>query len=254
MRRVFDQVNETSDRVFLFNMPATWQTPASFAMYRQELERLGRFLMKWGGTLPQSTPLARAMEFYQAQRQKLRDQQPHLQNLAFFKRVQQFYQSGLVQDLDASAAVPNNGIRLALVGCPLLETHERIHAYLDEHGGRVVLDATSSGERSWPTEFNPDNLASDPALELARAYFYGISDVFRRPNTPLYDYLKEQCRSRQVQGILFWHYPWCDLWLAEVERMKTELVLPLIVLDGAVDDSALPRLTNRIGAFLEMLS
>ena len=47
--------------VFLLHVPRTWQTAAVRAFYREELSRLGRFLVDCGGTSPTDDALARTM-------------------------------------------------------------------------------------------------------------------------------------------------------------------------------------------------
>ena len=87
-------------------------------------------------------------------------------------------------------------------------------------GGRVVLDATEGGQRTMPRRFDPARVASDPLQELADAYFDGIPDAFRRPNSRLYEWLGRELAARHVQGIIFRRYLWCDLWHAELQRLK----------------------------------
>ena len=58
--------------VFLMNVPATWQTPASVRLYRDELERLGRSLVRLGGLAPTRERLAEVMEDYDVRRAALR--------------------------------------------------------------------------------------------------------------------------------------------------------------------------------------
>ena len=57
MRRAADIVGRDAPPVFLFNVPATWQTAVSRQLYCDELERLGRFLVRAGGVSPMSSGL-----------------------------------------------------------------------------------------------------------------------------------------------------------------------------------------------------
>ena len=50
--------------VFLLHVPRTWQTAAVRAFYREELGRLGRFLVACGGTAPTGETLAQMMLRY----------------------------------------------------------------------------------------------------------------------------------------------------------------------------------------------
>ncbi len=77
---------------------------------------------------------------------------------------------------------PANGIGLAVLGGPLMETDYTFFNLIEQAGGRVVLDATEGGERTLPRRFDPEKLSSDPLRELSEAYFDCIPDAFRRPN------------------------------------------------------------------------
>jgi benzoyl-CoA reductase/2-hydroxyglutaryl-CoA dehydratase subunit BcrC/BadD/HgdB len=105
-----------------------------------------------------------------------------------------------------------------------------------------------------PAPLNRERLPSDPVGELARVYFDEIPDVFRRPNTRLYDWLGEQIAARGVRGILFWRRLFCDLWHAELDTMRRWSSVPVLDIDVAEgDDHAPARTLGRLEAFLEML-
>jgi benzoyl-CoA reductase/2-hydroxyglutaryl-CoA dehydratase subunit BcrC/BadD/HgdB len=96
-------------------------------------------------------------------------------------------------------------------------------------------------------------LADDPLGELVRAYFGTIPDVFRRPNDRLFDWLTGTLSQRQAQGLLFHRYVWCDVWHAELPRIKAQSPVPVLELDECDDDASLGRTGGRIEAFLELL-
>ena len=53
---------------------------------------------------------------------------------------------------------------------------------------------------------------------------------------------------------LFRRYVWCDLWHAELQRMKEWSPVPVLEIDvGCGDHGAWSRLRGRIEAFLEVL-
>ena len=62
MRRAFEILREQA-RVpcFLFNIPATWQTVQARKLYRDEIVRLGRFLVSLGGRAPSKEDLTEQM-------------------------------------------------------------------------------------------------------------------------------------------------------------------------------------------------
>ncbi len=125
---------------------------------------------------------------------------------------------------------------------------------IEQSGGRIVLDATETGERGMCGPFDRRRLCDEPLMELADAYFGGIRDASRRPNSELYKWLQRELASRKVQGIIFRRYLWCDIWHAEFRRLKDWTDLPVLDIDTAGDNETDKyRTANRIRAFLEML-
>lgn len=216
---------------FLINVPSTWQTPAASQLYRAELQRLGRFLIGLGGSAPSTDSLASTMRRYDAARSAVRTQwSSH-------------------DGTDTCESIP-----LALVGGPLPANSDAVFAFVSQVGGRIVLDASECGERTLPAPFVDSRLEEDPLDELVETYFGTIPDVFRRPNTRLYEWLGERLIERRVRGILFWRYVFCDLWHAELQRMREWSPVPILDIDITHDgDSQRARTVGQIEAFLEML-
>jgi benzoyl-CoA reductase/2-hydroxyglutaryl-CoA dehydratase subunit BcrC/BadD/HgdB len=130
----------------------------------------------------------------------------------------------------------------------------RILDIVAECGGRIVLDATETGERGMCAPLHTEALRRDPLSELARAYFAGIVDASRRPDSQLYEWFEERLAERAVQGIIFHRHVWCDLWHVELGRLKDLIDLPVLDIDTAGDfEGEENRTAGRIGAFLEML-
>ncbi len=130
---------------------------------------------------------------------------------------------------------------------------------IERAGGRVVLDATETGERTLPAPFRGEQLDADPFEELVAAYFDAIPDVFRRPNDRLYAWIGREVAGRRVRGLLVRRYVWCDLWHAELARLRQESAVPVLEWDVVGEDCAAAvttpstRDTGRLEAFLEML-
>ena len=216
---------------FLLNVPSTWQTREARHLYREELQRLGRFLVRLGGNAPSADVLSATRQRYDKARSRVR--------------------AGVSAD-DAS------GVPLALVGGPTPRGDGDIVDLVSRAGGRIVLDASEFGERTLPAPMDRRRAADDPLGELVDAYFGTIPDVSHRPNTRLYDWLGERLRRRPVRGILFWRYVCCDLWHAELHRLRRWSPVPVLDVDVTHvdvthDDSQHARLLGRIEAFLEML-
>lgn len=224
MRRVFDLLVRRIDTpVFLLNVPSTSQTVAAQRLYLDELKRLGRFLVRLGGHAPAREELARIMLEYDDARQH------------------------------APRPVRAEGVPIAVVGGPLLQRDRVLFAIVEECGGRIVLDATETGQRGLCRAFDRRSLSEDPLMELAQAYF-DIPDASRRPNSELYKWLQRELAQAGARGIIFHHYVWCDMWRAEFARLKESTNLPVLGLDSdGHNDTSSARAHTRIRAFLEML-
>ncbi len=222
MRRVFDLlVRRVNTPAFLLNMPSTWQTVAAQRLYLDELKRLGRFLVRLGGREPGKEDLIRIM-------------------------LDQAHGNGVHGTPYNRAAVP-----LALVGGPLMQRDHALFDIVRDCGGRIVLDATETGQRGVCGPFDRRRLAEDPLMELAQAYFC-IPDAARRPNSELYQWLEEQLAQTGARGIIFHHYVWCDKWHAEFPRLKEWARLPVLRLDSEGEgEIEVVRVRNRVRAFLE---
>ena len=145
-------------------------------------------------------------------------------------------------------------VLLALLGGPLLEEDWAVIDMVAQSGGRIVLDASQGGERTLPGAFNPRRLAEDPVGELARAYFQTIPDAFRRPNTELYAWLGRRLAESRARGILFWRHVFCDLWHADLHRLRAWSPVPVLDLDSTDGVAGSPeRMIGRMESFLEML-
>ena len=73
--------------VFLMHVPRTWQTAAVRAFYREELSRLGRFLVGCGGTAPKDNILSQTMIRYDRARASLRLRRPEMSANVFAQAI-----------------------------------------------------------------------------------------------------------------------------------------------------------------------
>ncbi len=229
MRRAYDVVKgKAGCATFLMNVPSTWRSGESKKLYVDELGRMGRWLCTLGGRSPSNALLAETMIKYDEKRQS---------------------QCAAEQPCDDGGAVA-----LAIVGGPMLESDFDIFEIVEQAGGRVVLDATETGELGLCDAFDKRRLADDAMGELARAYFEFIPAVWKRPNDGLFEWLQAKCAERGVRGIIYHRFVWCDVWHAELYRVRAYPGLPVLDLDVSGDrHSTLERTTNRIQAFLETL-
>jgi benzoyl-CoA reductase/2-hydroxyglutaryl-CoA dehydratase subunit BcrC/BadD/HgdB len=239
--------------VFLLNLPSTWQTAAAASLYRDELDRLGRFLVALGGRAPDASQLARVLLAHEDARLAVRRARGRLSARQFAQAIADVRDQAAPNLAAPSATEQSHLVPLALVGGPLLAKDYAVFDVVEQAGGRIVLDATETGERTLPEPLDRARVRDDPISALADAYFRGIPDVFRRPNHRLYEWLGEQLAARHVRGILLRRYVWCDLWHAELGRMRRWSPVPVLEFDVCEDDSQMARFRGRMEAFLETL-
>jgi len=254
MRRVAELVARRSTApVFLMNVPATWETATARGLYVDEVKRLGRFLCAAGGNAPSDERLGEVMLEFEGARSGLRDARGRLSARDFSTALERFHRDGRVEPVPDEEVAPSRGIPVALVGGPLLGGFFDVFDLIEGSGGTVVLDGTTTGERTLPARFDRGALRRAPLDALANAYFGAIPDAFRRPNTALYEWLEREIAARGVRGILFLRYTFCDTWGAEARRMQEWSSVPLLILDLHAGSGVDPRTSSRIQAFLEVL-
>ncbi len=186
--------------IFLLNVPSTWQTPQVRKLYLDELKRLGRFLVQLGGKTPENADLAESMLAYDRARGSLIAARGRLSAREFAQAAAEVH--GCVTDISdpPNGRPPANGIGLAVLGGPLMEPDFTVFNLIEQAGGRVVLDATEGGERTMPRRFDPAKVSSNPLQELSEAYFDGIPDAFRRPDSRLFEWLGRELAARKSAG------------------------------------------------------
>jgi hypothetical protein len=248
MRRGFDSATfRGAAPAFLFNLPAT-QTPAAKQLYRAEVERLGQFLLKLGGSAPAPETLRREMVQAGEARERLLAAAPRAAARSFAEAVAKYHREGIF-----SAPVnflADDQVPLALVGGPLSVADWNLFDVIESVGGRVTLNATKTGERSLSPRVPDDGALFDA---LVAGYFEHIVDVFQRPNSRLYSWLKPRLASRQIRGIVLWHFTGCDLWRAEAQSLREAFGLPVQLIEAGETAGVSPREVNRLQAFVETL-
>jgi benzoyl-CoA reductase/2-hydroxyglutaryl-CoA dehydratase subunit BcrC/BadD/HgdB len=257
MRRAYDVImRQCRVPAFLMNVPAACTTAAARQLYLDELERLGRFLVRLGGHAPSNDELGDVMLGYDSKRSELMSLRGKMPSSDMARAIVNFHKEGPLSFEAATgpARQLTPGVPLAIVGGPLLLEHLEIFNIVAECGGQIVLDATETGVRGICRRFDKQSLNKDALTELANAYFDTIPDASNRSNDRLYRWLREQFDINEVQGVIFHSYLWCDIWRAELARMKQWAPVPLLDINisgyaGAVSAAA----RHRIEAFLEML-
>ena len=255
MRYAFAYLGTVTDLpAFLMNIPSTWQSSQVREFYRNELERMGRFLVQAGGREPTSEQVLAIVEQYDAQRASAFESRSRMSAGQWAQTLVELRGDLATNIVETEPPPADEGIPLALIGGPLLADDDSFLEMVECAGGRIVVDATEGGERTMPARVDRSHLKDDPMDELVRMYFDTIPDVFRRPNTRLYQWLGNQVSAWAVRGIILRRYPFCDLWHAELHRLRQSIDMPVLDIDvGVSDGGEESRTLGRIEAFLEML-
>ncbi|MCX6344398.1 MAG: 2-hydroxyacyl-CoA dehydratase family protein [Armatimonadetes bacterium] len=271
MRRISETAAaRTFKPIFLMNVPHTWQNPGAHRLYRDELERLGRFLEKLSGTNPSGGDLTGIMSQYGEIRQQILDSRPNLTARQFSEMMAAFHHNpccfGILMPKPTPQGSRNNLLPVALIGGPLTSEAFGIFDLIEQAGGYVALDGTETGERTLPAAFDRRSIAilrlsnilrlskDDPLGTLADAYFGHIPDPFRRPNSEFFKWLKQMIDERGIRGIILRHYLWCDIWRAEAQRIADWAGLPFLELDAGDGGLEPSRTLFRLEAFMEVIT
>lgn len=253
MRRGFDLIKKCTDiPLFLMNIPSTWQTPHSFNLYRTELHRLSRFLIHHGAHSPDWAHLYNIMIKYESLRLNLSALQGMVSAADYITHLSSFYEKGRIMEIQHKHKPEKMAIPIALIGGSLSKPELEFFTIIEKYGGRIVLDGTETGERTFPSLFNRRLIRENPFDVLTEAYFGAIPDVARRPNSQFFKWLKREIAERSVKGVILIRYVWCDLWHAEVQRLRDWLPVPMIDIDMNGKNPSNRNIT-RIQAFMESL-
>ncbi len=255
MRRGADYVAQRSHiPCFLMHVPATWQNSAAHALYGRELQRLSNFLLEVGGDKPDQQDLIDIMLYYDDMRRKICSSRPCAEAMEFAQSLAQFYQTNKWSLQVSRRKPPAQGIPLLLLGGPFIKDDLSLLDLIEMNGGRIALDASESGLRTFPAPFQRRKIRKNPPGELVEAYFGSIVDAFRRPNSELYNWLKPKIHEYGIEGIVIHRYVWCDIWHGEVQRLREWAELPILdICRGDEENHTQNRTEIRIQAFMETL-
>jgi benzoyl-CoA reductase/2-hydroxyglutaryl-CoA dehydratase subunit BcrC/BadD/HgdB len=148
-----------------------------------------------------------------------------------------------------AGAVNKNRARLLLTGS-ILSEEDRTLIEIVEEKADIVADTVCTGSR-WFNE--AITVEEEPFAGLARFYFSRTPCACRRPNTALFEYIKQQVTARKVQGIVSKSLLYCDAYRFEVKQLRQEVGLPVLEVDGDYSQVNRQQLRTRVEAFLEML-
>ena len=214
-RRISELFKGQREQSFLMNIPTTWQSQVAWDMYRDELLRLSRFLISLGG------------KAFSPQR---------------------------ISPSTDSEPTAGAGTKIAVFGGPETARVPEFHDLLRLNGLRIALDGTELSGLG-RGDIDMMDLETDPLTALTRACFVDLPDIAKRPNTQFYSFMSQCLKERGIEGIIVRTFPWCDLWAAELPRIRECFKLPVLhyVVDLTTALSSDKRLKTRLSAFAEMI-
>lgn len=253
-----DQLRRTGARaacpVFRFDLPATWQGATAAGIYREELQRLSRFLVRHGAIAPDPRRLSDALLDHDRRRAVLRDACALLPPRAAADLLADYAERGAVPAAAAPPPAADRRPGIALLGGPLPRAGFALYDHIEAAGLRVALDGSETGERGLAAPLDRRQAASDPVDELVAAYFLSIPDAFRRPDEMLFAWLERHIAPRGLRAVVLRCDPWCDLWRGLLPRLHAWGRLPAVLLEAADGPGAAARQRTRLEALAEMLA
>ncbi len=250
MRRVYELfISKANQPSFLFNVPSLKNNPNSRKMYIDELKRLEKFLINSVGLGLNSKKLFSSIKLYEQAYARILKFKPVLSD-ALFKDSE--------MDINYAAAGIKNfayktDINIAILGDSLPPAYFDIFGFLRKKNSSVVLDGTDSGERCIPGVMYKEIKSDNPYKILMHKYFLGIPNIYQKPDTDFYSWLKTMIIQRGINGIIILRNIWCDLWRGITSDIKHKSKIHVLAIDLNDDYQFDQHSKNKIDAFIEML-
>ncbi len=162
-----------------------------------------------------------------------------------------------LDDLEANPRKVSDGVRIYLSGSAMDGVNARIYQVIEESGGMVVSDDLCVGTRSFWYPLNPDL----PPLEAIARRSLGTacprSTVTAAIPENRWAHLVNTTKDFNVEGAIFYVLKCCDARLAEYphlrDRLREELKIPVLYLEGDYTSSGVEQMRGRVEAFIEMI-
>jgi len=165
---------------------------------------------------------------------------------------------GYLDELQQSGRKAEQGVRLYLSGSAMDQVGAELYQIIEESGGQVVSDDLCFGTRSF---WYPLNESLPPLEAIARRSLGTVcprSTVSSLIPENRWAHISSSIRDFNVKGVIFYVLKCCDARLAEFphlrDKVKSELGLPVLFLEGDYTAEGLEQMRGRIEAFIEMLA
>jgi benzoyl-CoA reductase subunit C len=162
-----------------------------------------------------------------------------------------------LDDLEANPRPPAGGVRIYLSGSAMDRVNARIYQVIEESGGLVVSDDLCVGTRFFWYPLNPEL----PPLEAIARRSLGTACPRSTVSAPIpenrWGHIVNTTQGFNVQGAVFYVLKCCDARLLEYphlrDRMRSELNIPVLFLEGDYTPAGVEQMRGRVEAFIEMI-
>ena len=161
-----------------------------------------------------------------------------------------------LDEIESSGRTAPGGIRIYLSGSAMDGVNAEIYRVIEDYGV-VVSDDLSVGTQSFWESLD----TGIPPLEAIARRSLGTpnprSTVIDRIPENRWAHIQKTIRDFDVDGVVFYVLKCCDARMAETphlrDKIKNELGLPVLFLEGDYTTEGVEQLRNRIEAFIEMI-
>ena len=162
-----------------------------------------------------------------------------------------------LDDVEKSNKKAKEGVRIYLSGSAMDQAGSALYKIIEESGGQVVSDDLCVGTRSF---WYPLNTALPPFEAIARR---SLSTACPRStiSAPIpenrWAHIQATAKDFNTKGAIFYALKCCDARLSEYphlkDKIKNELGIPVLFLEGDYTAEGLEQMRSRIEAFIEMI-
>jgi benzoyl-CoA reductase/2-hydroxyglutaryl-CoA dehydratase subunit BcrC/BadD/HgdB len=269
-QRLYDSWRYSGERNFthLVTVPRM-STDAAVSWYREELVKFKEGLENFTGNVITDDKLVKSIEIYNETRRLIRElydlrksESPIITGtqtqkliLAAMSMPKDQYNELLqkyLEEIKHDEPITDSQARLMVVGSGIDDPN--FIKMIEDRGGLVVTDVHCFGSRyMWePVEVEGDVLTSLASSYLKRSTCPRMMDQHQK----LFDLVKNMVDKFKVDGVIYAHMRYCDMWGGEnviFEKRFKEAKIPVLALEREEIMTNELQQAVRVEAFIEML-
>jgi len=172
-----------------------------------------------------------------------------ISHLFTWSRPLQFLE--FIKDISPAISTYTPRFSLITIGSALCEEDDTMaRIVLERNIGLIPLHCT--GLTMVDGMQSIENIADKEVLPaLSRIYFRMPACIRTRPNTGVFDRIRETLQRTGAKGIILKTLTFCDLWYTEKERIKKSFGVPVLVYNAGYGEGESERIKTRLETFLD---